>query len=73
MPSEEVPDTDPVLVAAVLVSFTAIGLWIGAQENDFGITTTWVWTAIGLSVTYLLYRLVAAVERDLNERNEKPR
>lgn len=51
------------VVAGILFVFGAMGLIAGGQEADEGLTATWLWMGIGLAVTYLLYRLVVAVEQ----------
>ncbi|WP_436347241.1 Mn2+/Fe2+ transporter [Natronorubrum sp. FCH18a] len=55
--------SDDVVVGGVLVTFAAIGLIGTGQTANGGVAVTWLWLGIGLSVTYLLYRLVATLER----------
>ncbi|WP_226481931.1 Mn2+/Fe2+ transporter [Natrinema amylolyticum] len=62
MPSERRTEAKRVIVA-VLGVFTTIGIVGAGQEADLGIAVTWVWMGIGLSVTYLLYRVVLTLEQ----------
>ncbi|WP_276253576.1 Mn2+/Fe2+ transporter [Halomontanus rarus] len=51
------------IITTVLVVFMVIGIFGGGQEADAGIVVTWFWMGIGLSVTYLLYRLLVTLEQ----------
>lgn len=61
MPSDQ--DGSKQVVVAVLLTFTFVGLIASGQENDAGVGVTWIWMGIGLSVTYLLYKVLVALER----------
>lgn len=50
-------------VAGILGTCTVIGVIGTGQEADPGIAVTWLLLGIGLSLTYLLYRVVISLEQ----------
>ena len=57
-------ESDPkFVVAGILAAFVAIGIFGVGQTNDAGVAVTWFWLGLGLSVTYVLYRILLALER----------
>ncbi|ELY35931.1 hypothetical protein [Natronorubrum tibetense] len=63
MPSTGESIVDGGLVIAVIALTFAIGLSGAALTESMGVAVTWVWIGIGLAITYLLYKLVLAVEQ----------
>ena len=51
------------VVTGILAAFAAIGTFGAGQMNDGSVAVTWFWLGVGLSVTYLLYRVLLALER----------
>lgn len=54
---------DKAVVGSVLVAFAGIGIVGAGQTANGGVAVTWIWTGIGLSVIYLLYRVVVTLEQ----------
>ncbi|WP_207587379.1 Mn2+/Fe2+ transporter [Halomontanus rarus] len=51
------------VVTAVVLASTFIGIWSSFLTDNLGAVVTWIWTGLGLSAVYLLYDIANSVKQ----------
>ncbi|WP_276254404.1 Mn2+/Fe2+ transporter [Halomontanus rarus] len=51
------------VVTAVVLASTFIGIWSSFLTDNLGAVVTWIWIGLGLSAVYLLYDIANSVKQ----------
>lgn len=62
-PRSNSPVKNVMVVTAVVLASTFVGIWSSFLTDNLGTAVTWIWIGIGFSAVYLLYDIANSIKQ----------